>query len=76
MRTYTLSFAASTTHLPEFPERTAVKSSGDDVRYQVWPSEAALDTSIGMQGKRAARSSDWRKWTETNTAKRLARTAS
>jgi hypothetical protein len=62
MKTYTLSFADSTSHTPEHPERTATKSLSWDVRYQVWPSRAAMLKTIDMQGRRAPRQDDWREW--------------
>lgn len=60
MKTYTLSFAQSIAHKPEHPERTAMKSLEWDVRYQVWPSRAAMLKTVEMQGKRAPRRDDWR----------------
>lgn len=73
MKRYTMSFASSTSHVPAHPERTAVRSIGDDVEYQVWPSEAAMQTSLRMQGSRASSRRDWTPWESTNTAKRLTR---
>lgn len=60
MKTYVLSFADSIKHVPEHPERTAMKSLDWDVRYQVWPSRAAMLKTIEMQGKRASHRGDWR----------------
>lgn len=68
---YRLSFADSTAHVPDHPERTAIRSIGDDVEYQVWPSAGAMQTSVSMQGSRASSRYDWRPWLTTNTAKRL-----
>lgn len=62
LKTYTLSFANSIKHVPEHPERTAMKSLDWDIRYQVWPSRAAMLKTIDMQGKRAPHRSDWRAW--------------
>jgi phosphopantetheinyl transferase len=60
MKTYILSFAETIKHVPEHPERTAMKSLDWDVRYQVWTSRAAMLKTIEMQGKRAPHRSDWR----------------
>ena len=59
LKTYVLSFADSIKHVPEHPERTAKKALAWDVRYQVWPSRAAMLKTVEMQGKRASRSDDW-----------------
>jgi hypothetical protein len=60
LKSYTLSFAASVHHVPEHPERTAKQSLEWDVRYQVWPSRAAMLKTIDMQGNRAPHRLDWR----------------
>lgn len=60
MKTYTMSFADSTKHVPEHPERTARRSVSWDVTYKVWPSRAAMQTTLDMQAKRAPHPSDWR----------------
>lgn len=60
MKTYTLSFADSIKHVPEHPERTAMKSLDWDVRYQVWPNRASMLKTIDIQGRRAPHRSDWR----------------
>lgn len=63
MKTYTLSFAESTRHTPEHPDRTARKSGSGmnfDVTYQVWPNRKAMARSIRMQEKRERRATDWR----------------
>jgi phosphopantetheinyl transferase len=60
LKTYILSFANSITHVPECPERTAMKSLEWDVRYQVWTSRAAMLKTIDMQGRSAPRQDHWR----------------
>lgn len=64
MKKYHLSFADSTSHKPEHPERTARKSGFSsldmDVHYRVWPSREGMARSIRMQQKRAPKSTDWR----------------
>lgn len=60
MKTYVLSFAQSITHIPEHPERTAMKSLEWDVRYQVWTSRAAMLTTIEMQSRSPPRQGHWR----------------
>jgi hypothetical protein len=60
MKTYTLSVAASIDHKPEHPERTATKALAWDVRYQVWPSRAAMLKTVDMQSRSAPRSDHWR----------------
>lgn len=62
MKRYTMSFADSIKHVPEYPERTAQRSFSWDVMFQVWPSRAAMLKTIEMQGRRAPRSDDWREW--------------
>lgn len=64
MKTYTLSFAQSIEHKPDHPERTARRSIGYDVTYQVWPSRAAMLKTIEMQGRSAHSNRHWRavKW--------------
>jgi hypothetical protein len=54
MKRYTMSAAASTTHTPTHPERTAFASLGRgpmdfDVTYQVWPNRVAMLKSIDLQ---------------------------
>ena len=60
MKRYSLSFAQSIEHKPDYPDRTAKRTSGWDVAYQVWPSRGAMAKSIRMQQSRAPRSDDWR----------------
>ena len=67
VKRYTLSLAASSTHTPEHPERTARRSLSWDVEYQVWPSAGAMETSLRMQGKRAPHHTDWRPLNVTDT---------
>ena len=65
MKTYTISFAAAMSHIPEHPERTAYRAVGtwgSDYQFQVWPSRAAMRKSIEMQGRREPHPSDWRDW--------------
>ncbi|KKW13245.1 MAG: hypothetical protein UY48_C0003G0067 [Candidatus Gottesmanbacteria bacterium GW2011_GWB1_49_7] len=63
MKKYTLSLAASFTHQPEHPERTATKSlplsSSMDVVYQVWPNRKSMAKTIRMQQQREPRGGDW-----------------
>jgi len=60
LKTYVLSFADSIKHVPEHPERTAMKSLSFDVQYQVWPSRVAMLKTIDMQSRRASHHLDWR----------------
>lgn len=63
MKRYTVSFAASTEHKPDHPERTARKSGTGmnfDVTFQVWPSRVAMARSIRMQQKGAPHPTHWR----------------
>lgn len=60
MKRYTLSFAASIEHKPEHPERTAKRTSGWDVAYQVWPNRKAMARSIRMQQRGPHRADHWR----------------
>ena len=60
MKTYTLSVGQSVGYQHPAPERTAVKPSGWDNRYQVWPNRESMARSIRMQQKRAPHSSDWK----------------
>jgi hypothetical protein len=63
VKTYRLSFAASCSHVPQHPERTAKRNLSGldfDVIYQIWPSRAAMLKTIDMQGKRAPRGDDWK----------------
>lgn len=67
MQRYVVSFAESTIHQPEHPERTARRNFGAwDVMFQVWPNRAAMLKTLELQGRRASRRDDWRpvqKWT-------------
>jgi hypothetical protein len=64
MKRYSLSMADSFRHVPEHPERTAKRSAGTglnfDVIYQVWPSREAMLTTIRMQERRVPKWSDWK----------------
>lgn len=71
MKKYTLSFAASTEHVPEHPERTAFKTFGWDEVFQVWPSAAAMKKTIEMQGRRALRPDDWKPWLASGLGRRF-----
>jgi len=63
MKRYTLSLAASLSHVPEHPERTAKRDTGWDVMYQVWPSRGAMLQSLKMQA-RGATTRLWRAYVE------------
>lgn len=63
MKRYTLSFAESIKHVPEHPDRTARRSGHGldmDVYFQVWPSRAAMLTTIRMQEKAPPHPHHWR----------------
>lgn len=60
MKTYTMSFAAANEHTPKHPERTAKKTFGWDIMFQVWPNRASMARSIRMQEKREHRMDDWK----------------
>lgn len=60
MKSVTMSFADSVKYQPPHPERTARRSISWDVTFQEWPSRAAMEATIRMQGKRAPRSGDWK----------------
>lgn len=67
MKRYRLSFAASLTHIPDHPERTARRTPFDprdpmsmDVEYQVWPNRAAMLKTIEIQGRSEPRPDHWR----------------
>jgi hypothetical protein len=62
MKRYTLSFADSVGHIPEYPERTCQRSPGWDVQYQVWPSAGAMETTLRMQGKAPPSRFHWVPW--------------
>lgn len=51
MKEYTLSFADSLVHIPEFPDRTATIYLTVDVKYVVFPSRKALCKRIRKQEK-------------------------
>lgn len=63
---YALSFADACTHTPTHPERTARRNAGGsgdmnfDVVFRVWPSRAAMLTTIRMQEQRTPQSRDWK----------------
>jgi len=56
---YVLPFYQASTHKPQYPECTAKRPSGDDVRFQVWSNRKAMAKTIRMQQKRAAHRLDW-----------------
>jgi len=63
MKRYTLSGADSLSHVPEHPERTAMRQHqrmNFDVTYQVWPNRPAMLKSLEMQEQRAPRFDDWK----------------
>ncbi|MFA5380004.1 MAG: hypothetical protein WC455_29860 [Dehalococcoidia bacterium] len=60
MRQYVMSFAAANEHQPEHPERTAKRSCGWDVMFQVWPNRPSMVRSIRMQEKREYRQDNWK----------------
>ena len=60
MKRITLSFADSLKYNPPFPERTAKRSISWDVEFQTWPSRAAMEKTIQLQGKRASHYTDWK----------------
>jgi len=63
MKTVKMSFAASLTYRPEFPERTASRSHlglDMDVTFQTWPSRAAMLKTIEMQQSGPAKLTHWR----------------
>lgn len=62
MKLYTLSFADSLSHVPEHPERTAVRQGDFTVTYREWPNALAMHKTIAMQSKCAAHRSDWQAW--------------
>jgi hypothetical protein len=74
-RTYTLSMAASITHVPAHPERTAIRNAigtlSFDIIYREWPSRGAMLTTLDMQGKHEPHPGDWRDWMKTPMAKKL-----
>ncbi len=59
MKTITMSFCASLSYKPEFPERTAKRSLSDDVTFKVWPHRKALALTIRMQEKGAPSRMNW-----------------
>ena len=63
MKRYRLSFAASLTHAPSDPARTAWKPGTGmdfDKHYRVWPSRASMARSIRMQQRGAPRADHWK----------------
>lgn len=65
MKRYTMSGAAAIEHTPDHPERTARRNASAgaldfDVTYQVWPSRAAMLTTIQMQDRAPYRSTNWK----------------
>ena len=64
MKTYTLSFADSTGHLPDNPERTAIRQQANDfdVVYRVWPCRQSLLSFFNAQDKNPYRSTNWQEW--------------
>lgn len=60
MKRYSMPFARSIEHKPDHPDRTAKKTSGWDIVFQVWPNRQSMARSIRMQEKGAPRSDHWR----------------
>jgi hypothetical protein len=64
MKRYRLSLAASMTHEPQHPERTARRASSDphdlDDIYQTWPTRAAMARAIRKEQQRPPKRTDWR----------------
>ena len=63
MKTYRMSFAASIDHKPEYPERTAKRSSAGmdfDVTFQVWPNRAAMLKTCDIQARASNKATNWR----------------
>ena len=60
MKEYILSFAASTTHKPEHPERTSVQMWDWDMKYREWPNRPSMAKAIRMQEKREHHSTDFK----------------
>lgn len=61
MKTYRMSFAASLSHKPEYPERTAKRPSGDhDVEFGVWTNRPAMLKTIELQGMSAPKARNWK----------------
>lgn len=75
MATKRMSFAASLTYVPRYPERTSYRNTGGsasldfDVEYKEWSSEGAMRTAIAMQAQREPSSRDWRAWSDSRMAK-------
>lgn len=65
MKRYSLSFAASTAHVPDHPERTATRQGSGmdfDVYYQVWPNRAAMLKTSDMQARAGNSPRNWKPW--------------
>jgi hypothetical protein len=60
MKVYTLSLGAALDCAHNHPERTARRSAGDGVTFQVWTNRKAMAKSIRMQERRAPRNDDWK----------------
>lgn len=63
MKRYSLSFAASITHVPTHPERTAQRpGQGMDmnVYYQVWPNRASMLKTCDMQASASNSARNWK----------------
>jgi len=63
MKRYTMSAIEANTHRPAHPERTARRSAGTglnfDVVFQVWPNRKSMAKTIRMQQQREPRGGDW-----------------
>jgi len=63
MKTYTMSFAAASEHIPAHPGRTARKNGKGmnfDVTFGVFTNRAAMLKTIELQERRASRQDDWK----------------
>ena len=66
MKTERMSFAASLTHKPVHPDRTARRSTGGDgslnfdIEFKTWPAREPMARTIRMQQKRESKVTDWR----------------
>ena len=63
MKTSKMTFAASLTFKPQFPDRTARRSHGGldlDVTFKTWPSRAAMLQTVDMQAQAPESPLHWR----------------
>ena len=67
-----VAFGRAGEYVPQHPDRTAYRFTSDlagDVVFREWPSRGAMLTSIVMQGRRSARSTDWRDYLASRWAR-------